>query len=171
MPDLEDAMYETAAMNLGVLANSSHVGPVLTISGPDDVMLFHDYILIQLLPRLQTLKGIVLPDTAERQVAALVVAVGPGRVSEYGFCPPIPVQVEDIIFLKTEPMYQPELLELDDRSRKFLIIRSRDLQSGVKRNSPVYENYMELLRQQEREDRALKLKTAAQDAKLFSGVA
>ena len=71
-----------------------------------------------------TKSGIVLPDTAEKEkpVLGLVVAVGPGKVSEKGDVLPMSVKVGDKVLFKK---YGPDEIELD--GKKYLVGEESDI--------------------------------------------
>ena len=71
-----------------------------------------------------TKSGIVLPDTAEKEkpVLGLVVAVGPGKVSEKGDVLPMSVKVGDKVLFKK---YGPDELEVD--GKKYLVGEEADI--------------------------------------------
>jgi co-chaperonin GroES (HSP10) len=133
---------------LAMRASSLQRAP--TICGPEDLELCHDYILVQLLPNLITARGIALPDSADRQGSAIVLKTGPGRMSEYGVRSEVTVFPGDIVQLNPNPLYEPDFFESDDRSRKFLIIRDRDLY--CKFSGAAKEQYLTLLQQLEDEE-------------------
>ena len=71
-----------------------------------------------------TKSGIVLPDTAEKEkpVLGLVVAVGPGKVSEKGDVLPMSVKVGDKVLFKK---YGPDEIEVD--GKKYLVGEESDI--------------------------------------------
>ena len=71
-----------------------------------------------------TKSGIVLPDTAEKEkpVLGLVVAVGPGKVSEKGDAVPMSVKVGDKVLFKK---YGPDEIEVD--GKKYLVGEESDI--------------------------------------------
>lgn len=76
----------------------------------------------------KTTGGILIPDgAAEKPIIGLVLAVGPGRVTENGTLIPLPVEVGDrIIYTK----YAGTEIEMDDK--KYLILSESDVQSVIK---------------------------------------
>ncbi len=66
----------------------------------------------------KTKSGIVLPDTAEKEkpVLGVVVAMGPGKMSEKGERMPMTVKVGDRVLFKK---YGPDEIEVD--GKKYLV--------------------------------------------------
>lgn len=84
----------------------------------------HDCVLVRVLPQGETPGGIVLPDAAQEQDKAEVIAVGPGRISEYGNLIEPRVQPGDIVYLHF--MYAgPKKLTLN--GVEYLLTRERDI--------------------------------------------
>lgn len=128
MIDSHEMMAELGRMSSQAIAlhHHTHERPP-TIQGPEDVRLFHDYVLIRELPLKETLGGIALPDGAERQLAAYVEKVGPGRLSEYGVRSEMSCKAGDVVYMAGQPLCPPIPLESDKRDATYYIIRDREL--------------------------------------------
>jgi len=84
-----------------------------------------NHIFIEALEEEQvTKKGIVLPDTAEKEkpIKGKVVAVGPGKKNENGQVIPLSVKVGDIVLFKK---YGPDEIEVD--GKKYLVGEEDDI--------------------------------------------
>lgn len=92
-----------------------------------------DAILIDLIPPGETAGGIALPDDAEGvSVKAKVIAVGPGRTTEFGAFLEVPVKVGDVVYLA--PFYQASRPPIKMRfgSKDYAVITARDLFGKVR---------------------------------------
>ena len=85
-------------------------------------------ILVQRLEEEKELKGgIILPDTAKKkQEIAVVIAVGPGKVTKEGKTLPMPVKAGDKILMDK---YSGQEVNIDDE--EYVVVRSDDVIARV----------------------------------------
>lgn len=88
-----------------------------------------DRVLLKREEQKETLKGgIILPDSAkEKQETAIVIAVGPGKVSKDGSLIPASVKVGDKVLMDK---YSGQEITLDDE--EYIIVRSDDIIAIIK---------------------------------------
>lgn len=87
----------------------------------------HDFLVIKEIRPGETASGIALPDDADvGDPKGEVVAIGPGRFSEYqDWKPPCPVEVGDTVYLHFVGMSPPR--EVTEDGETYLMARFRDL--------------------------------------------
>ncbi len=81
----------------------------------------HDYILVELISRDVSEGGIFLPETAKKEDMAIVVAVGPGRVTEQGSMVKPCCQPGDRVFISPNPN---SMLPVQIQGRMMLVINN-----------------------------------------------
>jgi len=104
-----------------------------TIRSPDQIRPLHDMVVIQLITEEYTESGLVLPRTDETETAARgkVVAVGPGRASEFDqqLCP-MSVGVGDVVYITSLPTFSTASFLCG--SEILICVRDRELTIAVK---------------------------------------
>ncbi|MEM9354602.1 MAG: co-chaperone GroES [Pseudomonadota bacterium] len=98
----------------------------------------HDYVVIRAIASNETRGGIALPDNADvGEERGEVVAVGPGRYSEYqDWKPPCPVEVGDEVLMNfTLRMTSPPGEITGDDGETYLMVRFRDLMAVANKRS------------------------------------
>jgi len=82
-----------------------------------------DRVLVRRLEQEETLKGILLPDSAKKkQEEAKVIAIGTGKKDKNGNPIEIPVKVNDIILMEK---YSGQEIKIDDE--EFVILKADDI--------------------------------------------
>ncbi len=86
-------------------------------------------VLAQRTEKEEMLKGgIILPDSAkQKQETAFVIAVGPGKPTESGTTPPMPVNVGDTILMDK---YSAQEVTINDE--EYIILKADDIIAIVK---------------------------------------
>ena len=83
-----------------------------------------DHILVEPIREEKKKRGIILPDTVEKEkpIKGKVVAVGPGKLDEKGNRVPMSVKVGDNVLFKK---YGPDEIKVEDK--EYLIAREEDI--------------------------------------------
>lgn len=104
-----------------------------------EILPMFNRVLVERVPEKTTTEGgLVIPDSArERPDEAIVIAVGPGRVSEYGVDIPTFVKVGDHVLI---PRYAGSDLSLEGRD--FLLVNEEEIQ-GIVRERAVESDPLE----------------------------
>lgn len=108
---------------------NSQAGAILR--SPADLEPIDDALVVRMLPRDHTPGGLALPDNVEMPQVFEVLAVGPGKTTEYGEVIPVPISVGDYVICRYDPVFQP--YHLPFMGDQIFLVKHRDLLAKVRR--------------------------------------